>query len=157
MVVSEHVISEKEGLEYLPLLGHNLLRYYQDHNVLEPNYEELVMSKNDKQVQSFYTENITEVYNKKGNRRWQLPLPWREGYPMAMSHSFKIARRRLNAQVKHMLAQLERKQKYMNTSTVMEEQGHAELVEERSAEQKTQGLIHYTTHFAAEQEVSCCV
>ena len=76
---------------------------------------------------------------------------------MAMPHSFKIVRRRLNAQVKPMLAQPERKQKYMNTFTVMEEQGHAELVEERSAEQKTQGLIHYTTHFAAEQEVSCCV
>ena len=69
MVVWEYVISEKEGLEYLPLLGHNLSRYYQDHNVLEPNYEELVMSKNDKQVQSFYTENITEVYDKKGNRQ----------------------------------------------------------------------------------------
>ena len=152
MVVSEHGISEKEGLEYLPLLVHDLSRYHQDHSVLEPNYEELVMSKDDEQVLSFYTENITEVYDKKGNRRLQLPLPWKEGYPMAMPHSFEIARRRLNAQAKRMSAQPERKQKYMDTFTAMKEQGHAELVEERSAGQKTQGLIHYITHFATEQE-----
>ena len=45
IVATEHNIPIEECLEYMPLLIHDISRYYQDQLILEPDYDSLAMSK----------------------------------------------------------------------------------------------------------------
>ena len=59
----------------MPLLMHDISRHYQDQLVLEPDFDSVVISRNDEQVLAHCEKIATEVLDKNGQRRLQLPLP----------------------------------------------------------------------------------
>ena len=134
IVFAEHNISNEECLELLPLLEHDLHRYYKDQLVLEPNHGEMVMNKDDERILAFYEVNIEEVKDSTGQRILQMPLPWKEGFPVSELESFQAAKCRLASQRKQLSKQSKRAQKYK---------------EKWSFEEKA---VHYITHFATSQE-----
>ena len=75
IISAEQNITNKECLHEMPLLVHDILRYYRDQLVLEPDCEELGLSREDERVLSLYKENLMEVTDESGQRRLQLPLP----------------------------------------------------------------------------------
>ena len=151
IVATEHNIPIEECLEYMPLLIHDISRYYQNQLILEPDYDSLAMSKNDEQVLKHYEKNLAEVVDSDGQRRLELPLPWKEGYPISIPESVEVARRRLVTQTRT-AAQLERASKCCETFEKMKKEGHAKLEEEEEEERTGESSVHYLTHFATDQE-----
>ena len=93
IVSAEHNISVDKCAEYVPTLLQDISCYYQDQLILEPNSEEMVMSKEDEMVLNFYQENLKETFDDNGHRRLQLKLPWRPGCPHTVPESLHIAKR----------------------------------------------------------------
>ena len=85
LVADQHRISTEECAEYMPLIMHDI-RYYKDQLVLEPDHEDMHMSKDDEEVRTFYEDNLTEIYDQRRQRRIQLPLPWKKGFPVSIPH-----------------------------------------------------------------------
>ena len=92
IISAEQNIISKERLDEMPLLVYDLLHYHRDKLVLETDCEELCPSREDEEVLSFYRENLMEVTDKNGQRRLQLPLPWKDGYPVDVHQSLPIAK-----------------------------------------------------------------
>ena len=130
IVSAEHNISVDKCAEYVPTLLQDISCYYQDQLILEPNSEEMVMSKEDKMVLNFYQENLKETFDDNGHRRLQLKLPWRPGCPHTVPESLHIAKRRLKGQQKKLANHPERAFKYKETFEKMKAEGHAEPVKE---------------------------
>jgi len=153
LVTSEHNITSAECQKYMPTLMHDISRYYQDQLIIDPDCERMVMSKEDEKVLSFYQNNVREVTDNSGQRRLQLPLPWKEGYPVNVVESKHIAKRHVLSHVKKLSKQSERAEKYTETFKTMKEEGHAELVE--NSGQNSSGCetaCNYITHFATQQD-----
>ena len=55
--------------------------------------------------------------------RLQLPLPWKDGYPVDMPQSLPIAMRRLRLQSSKLAKQLEVAQKYLETFENIKKKG----------------------------------
>ena len=98
IVATEHNISEEECLECMPLLAYDITRYYCDQLILDPECEKMITSKEDESILSFYNDNVTEIIDNHGQRRLQLPLPWKSGYPISIPESYDVAKRRLTIQ-----------------------------------------------------------
>ena len=88
-----------------------------------------------------------------GQQRLELPLSWKEGYPISIPESVEVARRRLVTQTKRTAAPLERASKYRGTFEKMKKEDHAELVEEEE-ERTGESSVHYLTHSAKDRENS---
>jgi len=58
----------------LPLLEHDLCRYYKDQLILESDHAEMALNKDDERVLAFYDANIEEVVDSMRQKRLQLPL-----------------------------------------------------------------------------------
>ena len=71
LVADQHRISTEECAEYMSLIMHDISRYYKDQLVLEPDHEDMHMSKDDEEVLAFYEDNLTEIYDQRGQRRIQ--------------------------------------------------------------------------------------
>ena len=151
IVSAEHNISNEECLELLPLLEHDLHRYYKDQLVLEPNHGEMVMSKDDERILAFYEANVEEIKDSTGQRRLQMPLPWKEGFPVSVPESFQAAKCRLASQSKRLSKQPERAQKYEETFEAMKREEQAEKVEDEEKWSFEEKAVHYITHFATSQ------
>ena len=151
IVATEHNISEEECLECMPLLAYDITRYYCDQLILDPECEKMIMSKEDESILSFYNNNVTEIVDDYGQRRLQLPLPWKSGYPISIPESYDVAKRRLTIQTKRMSEQEDRRQKYKKAFEKMKLQGQAEIIADIEL-RETEKPIHYITHFATEQE-----
>ena len=102
IVSAEHNISSDKCLELLPLLESDLRRYYKHQLVLEPDHAEMIWSKEDEKVLEFFEENIEEIVDEKEVKRLQLPLPWKEGFPVSPPKSYRVAKLRLTAQRKRL-------------------------------------------------------
>ena len=150
IVSAEHNISVAQCEQYLPTLVQDISCYYQDQLILEPNSEEMVMSKEDEMVLNFYEENLKETLNDCGHRRLELKLPWRPGYPQTVPESLHIAKRRLKSQQRKLANNPERARKYEETFEKMKAEGHAEQV--KNIEQEESTSTHYITHFPTEQQ-----
>ena len=131
---------------------HDISCYYQDQLVLNPDCEQMVMSQEDERVFAFYNDNITEVTDKFGQRRLQLPLPWKEGFFVDVPESSHIAKRHLASQLKKTVKQPERAMKYAETFKKMSEEGHSELVKSKEDDTENNRAKHYITHFATQQD-----
>ena len=136
----------------MPLLVHDILRYYRDQLVLEPDCEELCLSREDERVLSFYKENLMEVTDENGQRRLQLPFPWKVGYPVDMPQSLPIAMRCLRLQSNKLAQQPELSQKYIETFENMKRNGHVESINENESRENEQNPIHYISHFSTGQK-----
>ena len=150
IVSAEHNISVDKCAEYVPTLLQDISCYYQDQLILEPNSEEMVMSKEDEMVLNFYQENLKETFDDNGHRRLQLKLPWRPGCPHTVPESLHIAKRRLMGQQKKLANHPERAFKYKETFEKMKAEGHAEPV--KKTEKEDSKSTHYITHFPTEQQ-----
>ena len=151
IVATEHNISEEACLECMPLLAYDITRYYCDQLILDPECEKMIMSKEDESILSFYNDNVTEIIDDYGQRRLQLPLPWKSGYPISIPESYDVAKRRLTIQTNRMSKQEDRRQKYKKAFEKMKLQGQAEIIADIEL-RETEKPIHYITHFATEQE-----
>ena len=151
IVATEHNISEEECLECMPLLAYDITRYYCDQLILDPECEKMIMNKEDESILSFYNDNVTEIIDDYGQRRLQLPLPWKSGYPISIPESYNVAKRRLTIQTNRMSKQEDRRQKYKKAFEKMKLQGQAEIIADIEL-RETEKPIHYITHFATEQE-----
>ena len=150
IVSAEHNISVDKCAEYVPTLLQDISCYYQDQLILEPNSEEMVMSKEDEMVLNFYQENLKETFDDNGHRRLQLKLPWRPGCPHTVPESLHIAKRRLKGQQKKLANHPERAFKYKEAFEKMKAEGHAEPV--KKTEKEDSKSTHYITHFLTEQQ-----
>ena len=61
MVATDQNILAEECLECMPLLAHDILRYYFDQLVLDPECEKIIPSKDDESVLSFYNNNVKKI------------------------------------------------------------------------------------------------
>ena len=151
LVADQHRISTEEYAEYMPLIMYDISRYYKDQLVLEPDHEDMRMSKDDEEVLAFYEDNLTEICDQRGQKRIELPLPWKKGFPVSIPQSLETARRRVQAQRKRLVQQPERAQKYEHTFQQVKTEGHAEIVPLNPSEEGDTP-VHYITHFATPQE-----
>ena len=151
LVADQHRISTEECAEYMPLIMHDISRYYKDQLVLQPDHEDMHMSKDDEEVLAFYEDNLTEINDQRGQRRIQLPLPWKKSFPVSIPQSLETARRRVQAQRKRLVQQPERAQKCEDTFQQMKTEGHAEIVPLDLSEEG-ENPVHYITHFVTPQE-----
>ena len=110
--------------------------------------EELCPSREDERVLSFYKENLMEVTDENGHRRLQLPLPWKDGYPLDVPQSLPIAMRRLRLQSNKLAQQLEVSQKYLEIFENMNKNGHVESINENEFSANEQNPIHNITYFS---------
>ena len=76
-------MSTKECAEHMLLIMHDISRYYKDQLVLKADHEDMHMSKDDEFL-VFYKDNLTEINDQRGQRRIQLPLPWKKDYPVSI-------------------------------------------------------------------------
>ena len=136
----------------MPTLMYDISRYYQDQLILDPDCEQMVMSREDESVLAFYNDNITEVTDNFGQRRLQLPLQWKEGFPEDVPKSSHIAKRHLASQLKKTVKQPERAMKYAETFKKISHEGHAELVKSKEDDTESSRAKHYITHFATQQD-----
>ena len=130
----------------------DISRYYKDQLIIDPNSEELIMSREDQQIHSFYVENLTEVVDNNGQRRLQLLLPWKKGYSNEVPESLHIAKRRLMSQIKRLSNQPQTAQKSQKTSEKMKAEGHAEPVESSTYDNLKRKPTNYITHFSTAQQ-----
>ena len=110
------------------------------------------MSREDEQILSFYVENLTEIVDNNGQRRLQLRLPWKKGYPNEVPESLHIAKQRLMSQIKRLYNQPETAQKYQETFEKMKAEGHAEPVEGSTYDNVKRKPTNYITHFSTAQQ-----
>ena len=54
-------ISTEECAEHMPLIMYDIFRYYKNQLVLEPDHEDMHMSKDDEEVLAFHEDNLTEI------------------------------------------------------------------------------------------------
>ena len=98
----------------------------------------------------YYLDNVEEVVDEEGQRRLQLPLPWKMA-PYSMPGSFSKAKHRLQGQMRKLKNAPERLAKYKTAFKNMIEEHHiAEIGEEALNFQDF--VVHYLTHFATLQE-----
>ena len=81
VVSAEHNISVNECLEYIPGLIQDISRYYKDQLIIDPNSEELITSREDEQIRSFYVENLAEIVENKSKSDCNCPYPGKKGTP----------------------------------------------------------------------------
>ena len=114
-IISEtHGIPCKEVSEYMPSIVEEIAEYTKDQMILDPDFDAKQPSKEDKLVHKFYLSNVEEIYDESGQRRLQLPLPWKTE-PFSMPESFKKAVNCLNRQLKRLQIDPDRLQKYKET------------------------------------------
>ena len=130
LIFAKQNITSKECLNEMPLLVYDILCDYRDQVVLEPDFEQLCLSREDKRVLSFYKENSMEMIDKNGQRRLQLPLSWKDGYSLDMPQSLPIAMRCLRLQSSKLAQQSEAAQKYVETFENMKRNGHVKSIAE---------------------------
>ena len=150
IIAETHGISEDEISEYMPEILEDIKAYTKDHMILETNFEEKCPSKEDQCVHQFYLSNVEEVFDQDGQRRLQLPLPWKIP-PFSMPGSFTKAKQRLQSQMKRLRKSPERLSKYRTTVKNMIKENHIEEVGDKELNFEDY-LVHYLTHFATLQE-----
>ena len=150
LVANQHKISTEEGAEYVSLIMHDIYRYYKDQQVLQPHHEDMhnLHTSKDDEVLAFYEDNLTERYDQRGQRRIQLPLPLKKGYPVSIFQSLETARRRAQAQRKRLVQQPGRAQKYENAFQQMKTKGHAEIVPLDPSEEGDTSIHFYLVHMS---------
>ena len=150
MVEETHGINSKESSLYMPSICEEVKKYTLDPMILEYNYADKCPSKDDEKVHQFYLENVEEVTDYDGQRRIQLPLPWKYG-PIDKPGSRWKAESSLRSLWRRLEKQPENMKKYKQKHAAMLAENHLERVPDEEIDPgpghpPVNYLTHHHTH-----------